>query len=101
MGDIRRRHEDPTAIAQLGRLAVIAAAVCALAHGQVDPTEVWRFDRLDRIGEHATTIQGNPRVIETPIGKAVEFDGVDDALFAEVHPLAGAKTFTWEAIFRP
>ena len=59
------------------------------------------FDRLDRIGEHATTIQGNPRVIETPIGKAVEFDGVDDALFVEVHPLAGAKTFTWEAIFRP
>ena len=59
------------------------------------------FDRLDRIGEHATTIHGNPRVIETPIGKAVEFDGVDDALFVEVHPLAGAKTFTWEAIFRP
>jgi len=83
------------------RLAAIAAALCALAHGQVDPAEVWMFDRLDRIGGHATTIQGNPRVIETPIGKAVEFDGVDDALFVEVHPLAGAKTFTWEAIFRP
>jgi hypothetical protein len=83
------------------RLAAIAAALCALAYGQVDPAEVWMFDRLDRIGGHATTIQGNPRVIETPIGKAVEFDGVDDALFVEVHPLAGAKTFTWEAIFRP
>jgi hypothetical protein len=31
----------------------------------------------------------------------VEFDGVDDALFVDVHPLAGAETFTWEAIFRP
>ena len=83
------------------RLAVVAAALCALAFGQVDPADVWTFDRLDRVGGHATTIQGNPRLIETPIGKAVEFDGVDDALFVEVHPLAGAKTFTWEAIFRP
>ena len=44
---------------------------------------------------------GNPRVVETPVGKAVEFDGVDDALLVDVHPLAGAETFTWEAIFRP
>jgi hypothetical protein len=26
---------------------------------------------------------------------------VDDALFIDNHPLAGAETFTWEAIFRP
>jgi hypothetical protein len=83
------------------RLAVIAAAFGAAAYGQVGTAEVWRFDRLDRLGRHATTIQGHPRVIETPSGKAVEFDGVDDALFVDVHPLAGAKTFTWEAIFRP
>ena len=79
----------------------VIAALCIVVHGQIDSAEVWRFDRLDRIGEHVTTIRGNPRVIETPIGRAVEFDGVDDALFVEVHPLAGAKTFTWEAIFRP
>jgi hypothetical protein len=83
------------------RLAVIAAAFGAAAYGQVNTAEVWRFDRLDRLGPHATTIQGHPRVIETPLGKAVEFDGVDDALFVDVHPLAGAQTFTWEAIFRP
>ena len=82
-------------------LAIVAAAFGAAAYGQVDTAEVWRFDRLERIGGHATTIQGQPRVIETPIGKAVEFDGVDDALFVDVHPLAGAQTFTWEAIFRP
>lgn len=70
--------------------------------GGSDPApEVWTFDRLDRIGGHPTRVLGSPRVIDTPIGKATEFDGVDDALFVEVHPLAGAKTFTWEAIFRP
>jgi hypothetical protein len=63
--------------------------------------EVWTFDRLDRIGGHETTVLGRPRVIDTPAGKAVEFDGVDDALVIPVHPLAGAATFTWEAIFRP
>ena len=62
---------------------------------------MWTFDRLENIGGHKTTVLGQPKVIESPIGKAVEFDGVDDALFIDHHPLAGAKTFTWEAIFRP
>jgi|GEM_PF-128747 len=65
------------------------------------PSETWIFDRIDRIGGHPTTVLGHPRVIDTPVGKAVEFNGVDDALFIDVHPLAGAETFTWEAIFRP
>jgi hypothetical protein len=64
-------------------------------------SETWTFDRLDQIGGHKTTVLGDPKVIDSPVGKAVEFDGVDDALFFDVHPLAGARTFTWEAIFRP
>jgi hypothetical protein len=63
--------------------------------------EVWTFDRLDRLGNHPTKVVGNPHVIDTPAGKAIEFDGVDDAIFVDVHPLAGAKAFTWEVIFRP
>ena len=62
---------------------------------------MWTFDRLENIGGHKTTVLGQPRVIDSPVGKAVEFDGVDDALFIDNHPLAGAETFTWEAIFRP
>jgi Concanavalin A-like lectin/glucanases superfamily len=69
--------------------------------GNGQETQVWAFDRLDRVGGHPTTILGTPRVIDTPGGKAIEFDGVDDALFVDVHPLAGAETFTWEAVFRP
>jgi hypothetical protein len=64
-------------------------------------SKVWTFDRLDRIGGQATTILGEPRVVETPYGKAIEFDGVDDAIFLDVHPLAGAESFTWEVVFRP
>ena len=64
-------------------------------------TEVWTFDRLENVGGHKTTILGQPRLIDTPGGRSVLFDGVDDALFVDTHPLAGAATFTWEAIFRP
>jgi hypothetical protein len=86
-------------------LAILAALQIGPKSGQVmsQPKEsvMWTFDRLENIGGHKTTVLGQPKVIESPVGKAVEFDGVDDALFIDNHPLAGAKTFTWEAIFRP
>jgi hypothetical protein len=63
--------------------------------------ELWVFDRLDQIGGHPVTVIGHPRVIDTPAGKAIEFNGVDDGLFLDAHPLAGATAHTWEAIFRP
>lgn len=81
-------------------LAVLLAAsstACATREDQ----RIWRFDRLDRIGGHAVAVEGDPRVVATPLGRAVAFDGVDDALFIPAHPLAGARTFTFEALFRP
>lgn len=77
--------------------AVFFLALCVSAQDQ----QTWKFDRIDKIGGQKTTVVGKPRVIKTPKGKAVSFDGKGDALFLEVHPLAGAKTFTWEVIFRP
>jgi hypothetical protein len=44
---------------------------------------------------------GHPRLIDSPYGKAVEFNGIDDAIFIDSHPLAGASEYTWEVIFRP
>lgn len=79
----------------------LAFGMAASAQAPTPPTEVWKFDRIDRIGGHPTTVVGHPRVIDTPDGKAVEFDGIGDALFVDVHPLAGARTFTWEVVFRP
>jgi len=78
----------------------VAILVWASVRAAAD-VEVWTFDRLDRLGGHEATTLGTPRVVDTRIGKAVEFDGVADALLVNVHPLAGAETFTWEAIFRP
>lgn len=84
------------------RLALTLATLSFATGAAAAPMRtVWTFDRLDRIGGVATHVEGEPRVIDTLLGKAVQFDGVDDALFLDRHPLAGAKTFTIEAIIRP
>jgi len=60
---------------------------------------VWQVDSLQRIGGHTVTVLGDPRVVDTPAGKAVEFDGVDDGLILEANPLAGLERFTAEIVF--
>jgi hypothetical protein len=96
---------------QANKATSAAASGCALlslalwistrGSAEVAGSETWIFDRIDQIGGHPTTVLGHPHVIDSPEGKAVEFNGQDDGLQMDVHPLAGASTFTWEAIFRP
>ncbi len=62
---------------------------------------VWTFDSLESIGGLAPHLLGKPRIIDTPVGKAIEFNGKTDAIYLDQHPLAGATTFTWEVLFRP
>lgn len=85
-------------------VAVVVGSLLSFTTKGEEPAEqqiTWRFDDVASLGGHATNVLGHPKVIETPIGKAIAFNGVDDALFAEVHPLAGAETWTWEMIFKP
>ena len=63
--------------------------------------KLWHIDSIAAIGHNPATVLGHPKVISTPHGKAVEFNGIDDALFLKTNPLEGAKTWTWEVIFRP
>jgi hypothetical protein len=79
---------------------VVCLAVAVQGQQAADQVS-WRFDSTKALGGHATKMLGHPKVIETPMGKAVAFNGVDDALFVGVHPLAGAETWTWEMIFKP
>jgi hypothetical protein len=87
-------------------LATLALWLVAMVCGSARDTghekaEVWRFDRVDRIGGHPTKALGHPQIIHTEYGKAVQFNGAGDALFVDDHPLAGADTWTWDVIFRP
>jgi hypothetical protein len=92
-------------------LACLAAAVlCGCESGNEAPPAIpeaspdpitWRLNNLEKIGGHPVTVVGDPTLIETPNGKALEFDGVDDAIFIDVHPLAGMTEFTVEVVFQP
>ena len=87
-------------IARLLGLFVVSLLVASQSAGG-DDTEIWMFNQISAIGDYPTKVLGHPQVIETPFGKAVQFNGANDALFIDDHPLAGATAWTWEVIFRP
>jgi len=85
------------------RIQVIAGLVLAslVSLPAFAEQTVWRFDSLSSIGGLKPKIEGRPMMVDSPLGKAVAFNGKDDALLLPGRPLVGARTFTIEAIFRP
>ncbi|RXH57756.1 LamG-like jellyroll fold domain-containing protein [Granulicella sibirica] len=92
-------------------VALLTFAIPALAQ----QATTWRFDNLTRIGDTPVTTIGTPHVIDTPIGKAIHFEGhgntnptnpesgnpAGDALLLDTAPLSGAPTYTFDVLFRP
>jgi Concanavalin A-like lectin/glucanases superfamily len=97
MGHILASHRPSGKVCQIALLSMLPMIFVQAQSAQ----ETWTFDNLQQIGTHQTTVLGHPRVIDSPVGKAIEFNGETDGLMLDVHPLAGAATYTWEAIFRP
>ena len=92
---------------QFDRRGVLAGGACAAAglafpsRAERPASRIWTFDNLKRIGGLPVTVEGTPRLIEGPGGRALAFNGKSDAVFLGEHPLAGVQTFTFEAVFRP
>ncbi len=63
-------------------------------------SEIWRFDALTSINSHGVEIMGQPRVVSSPFGKVVSFDGDGDRLLVNTNPLGDATEFTVELIFK-
>ena len=61
----------------------------------------WNLADLTSPGATGVTKVGDPRQIDCPYGRAVEFDGKGDALFLDTDPLLHLHQFTIEIIFRP
>jgi len=85
----------------LARPTTLPAFLALAASVFAQDSATWILDDPQRVGGHPTQILGAPKAIDTPLGRAIYFDGVDDAIYVPEHPLNGAATFTWEAIFRP
>jgi len=61
----------------------------------------WDLNNVSSLGGYATHVLGAPRLMESPQGKAIEFDGQHDGIIVDTNPLAGMERFTLEVIFRP
>lgn len=53
-----------------------------------------------KAGMAGFSISGKPKIIKSPYGNAILFNGIDDAFFLENNPLNGLSSFTIEAIIR-
>jgi hypothetical protein len=102
----------PTPARRLAPLLAAALAGCAPAATRPAPdparaaplpsgTRRWTIDDLHTSAGHPTTVLGQPAVVPSPVGNAVQFDGVDDGLILPVAPLAGLPAFTLEILFYP
>lgn len=63
-------------------------------------SEIWRFDSLTNINGYTVEQMGQPKVVTSPYGKAVGFDGDGDRLLVNANPLGDATEFTIEIIFK-
>jgi len=89
-------------------LLLSAVAVCLPAPGSATreqpgqaPRTVWTLEDVSRVGGHETAVAGGPRIVQTDLGPAVEFDGTGDGLFVPANPLEGLERFTIEVLFQP
>ena len=87
----------------LAGLSVAAGAAAfganAFAKGK-DGIVTWNVNNLTAIGGHPAFVIGEPKLINTPAGKAVEFDG-KSGLILETNPMAGYQQWTMETLVRP
>lgn len=81
--------------------ALILLCLLTTSATSQDAPVTWRLDNLERIGGYAVRTLGAPRLVQTEIGPAVEFNGTTDGLTIDANPIAGMRAFTIEVLFQP
>jgi hypothetical protein len=82
-------------------LMLVVALAAGFPSAQQAKSVDWVIDNLATVGSHKVSVVGSPRVVHTPVGGAVEFNGRADGLFVDAHPIEGLATFTVEALIEP
>jgi hypothetical protein len=99
----KARHGTGIAVAWWGVLSLVCAACVTQKPQPKEATlNIWQLYTLADIGGHVPEVWGNPRVVSADKGrKAVAFDGEQDGLLIPANPIAGAKAFEIEVVFKP
>lgn len=82
-------------------LAALCWAVLGVSSAAQAEQQVWRFDNLSRIGGFKVEVEGAPKLVASPVGPALSFDGAGDSVLVDGRPLVGASAFTVEVVVRP
>ena len=98
---IKRIHCLRFSCLGLACLALEIGLLLTFGGGQVAAQTTWQVNNLTNIGGHAVTVFGQPRVIATSHGAAIQFNGSNTGLVVSNNPLAGMTNFTVELIFKP
>jgi hypothetical protein len=61
----------------------------------------WKLSVLNDSPLRGESKEGVPRTIDSPLGKAVSFDGSHDGIFLDTNPLEKLTQFTVEVFFQP
>lgn len=90
----------------LNRRGIVLGSIASLASpiiGASEPVKsiIWDLGSLLQTSGHFPKIEGNLKYVKFKKGNALEFDGIDDAIFINNNPLNNAKEFSLEAIFCP
>jgi len=83
-----------------GLLAIVLLAARGADARRADQF-VWDVNNLKAVAGHAVTVIGAPKVVATPAGPVVEFNGATDGLLLDVNPIEGLARFTVEVLFEP
>jgi hypothetical protein len=87
-------------------IAVVAVFIAVFLYGctsqgsKKQQSEVWKFDSLTNINGYAVEQMGQPKIVTSPFGKVVSFDGDGDRLLVNSNPLGDATEFTIEIMFK-
>lgn len=79
----------------------VALSLTACRSEPPTPAVDWQTQRIAAFGDATAQTLGQPTVVDGPHGEALYFDGIDDAVLVDRHPLEGAREFTVEMLFRP
>lgn len=71
------------------------------ANSQI-PEGIWEYKLTDlKVGREGLILTGNPKVIASPYGNAIWFDGMYDGIFLAINPLKKLSFFTVELLINP
>lgn len=88
------------------RVALLGVCFGAGAYSAKEKTSimkqiVWDLNSGGKLGGYPTQMLGAPRLLKSPQGEAMQFDGIQDGIIVDTNPLAGMELFSLEVIFRP